>query len=140
MTDKLVEALEPFARYANALLKRRDGAEVSPVPDDRLVFGIDGQNITIGDLRRAVAALASRPDTGAEAVALADGFEAEQDGTFTIRFPSGHAITAWADGKLAFTTYPRLAGYPFVMNVAHPPAAGAGDEAREGLEAKAGGA
>lgn len=54
-------ALEPFSRYAKAVLSRRDGAQGVPVPDDRLVFGIDGAHITIGDLRR-VAALAERKD------------------------------------------------------------------------------
>ncbi len=53
--DDLRAVLEPFGRYARALLSRRDGAEIDPVPDDRLVFGIDGQHITIGDLRRVAA-------------------------------------------------------------------------------------
>lgn len=60
--EAMREALEPFARYAKALLARRDGAEVEPVPNDRLAFGIDGQHVTIGHLRRAVEALT--PDDG----------------------------------------------------------------------------
>lgn len=47
-----------------------------------------------------------------------DGFEAEHDdGTFTIRFPDGHAITARADGRLIVTK--AEAGFvPFETNVA----------------------
>jgi len=65
--ERLREALEPFARYADAILKRRDGAQDEPVAVDRLVFGIDGQHVTIGDLRRARAALATHPSTGERA-------------------------------------------------------------------------
>jgi len=59
--ERLREALEPFARYADAILKRRDGAQDEPVAVDRLVFGIDGQHVTIGDLRRARTALSREP-------------------------------------------------------------------------------
>lgn len=55
--ERLRAALEPFARYADAILKRRDGAQDEPVAVERLVFGIDGQHVTIGDLRRARTAL-----------------------------------------------------------------------------------
>jgi len=67
------EALEPFAKYAEAVLRRRDGAQDEPVPDDRLVFGIDGQHITIGDLRRACSTLANlTPEPAAGEVTQAD--------------------------------------------------------------------
>lgn len=50
--------------------------------------------------------------------AVVDGFEAEHDDdTFSIRFPSGHAITARADGRLIVTK--AEAGFvPFETNVA----------------------
>lgn len=67
------KALEPFAKYADAVLKRRDGAEPEPVPDDRLVFGMDGQHISIGDLRRARSALATPPSVPAQGEREWDG-------------------------------------------------------------------
>ena len=63
-----------------------------------------------------------------------DGFEAEcDDDTYTIRFPDGHALTAWADGRLFISN--ATAGFaPFETNVAalaHP--AQAHDEEAEKL-------
>ena len=79
------------------------------------------------DWRTILAALTAEPAAKAgDAVVLADGFEAEQDGdTFTIRFPSGFAVTAWADGKIIITRYPQANGFsPFSTDVAalSPPA------------------
>ena len=49
---------------------------------------------------------------------LAREFGAEHDlDTFTIRFPDGHAITAWANGRLVVTK--DEAGFqPFATDVA----------------------
>jgi len=51
-------------------------------------------------------------------VTLADGFDAEQDeDTFTIRFPDGYALTAWADGRLFVSN--ATAGFaPFETTIA----------------------
>lgn len=45
------------------------------------------------------------------------GFEAEQDkDTFTIRFPDGRALTAWADGRI-IVTKAEADFVPFELNV-----------------------
>lgn len=47
-----------------------------------------------------------------------DDFSAEHDDdTFTIRFPDGHALTAWRDGRLIITK--AEAGFaPFFVDIA----------------------
>ncbi len=66
---------------------------------------------------------------------VTQAFEAEHDGdTFTIRFPDGHSITAWANGKLIVTK--DAAGFrPFESSVSRLTAqsgegrSGAGEDA-----------
>jgi thymidylate synthase (FAD) len=56
--EALLEALTPFAAWAEATLTLRDEGRDTPLPDDRNEVQAGDVRLTIGDLRRAVAALA----------------------------------------------------------------------------------
>lgn len=71
----------------------------------------------LSEMGRQIPTLALAP-APAEGLELAPGFEAEQDvDTFTIRFPSGHCLTARADGKLIVTNSKDRSFSPFSLNV-----------------------
>ncbi len=80
---------------------------------------IDGGGFDADERMQAIARHRHQSETGAALPSKGrDGFEAEHDNdTFTIRFPGGHAITAWDDGRLIVTkTEPGFA--PFAVNIA----------------------
>jgi hypothetical protein len=95
--ERLAEALRPFTTLLQA--------HHANLPDDRLVFGINGAEITAGDLRRAVEAIAAHsaqaqppaasvPDAEAELAALRKRVDDAPTGTLLVNYSHGQPISA----------------------------------------------